>query len=186
MIWVLEDGVMEQVLKLRMTFKSQPETFWWAREVSTESSCQKDLHKETVGFTQPLCTLTCIPSWVLWACTVCVGDVWLGAVSGDSVFLFLLALFSHLPPFLHFLWLQNLYLVQFLANTLKLLWGTGQVSSVGFLLQGVLVRPSNEKSSHPIMFELFKISWHKRSENPVSPQSKDQIVLQQWQYNYSI
>lgn len=176
----------EQVLKLRMTFKSQPETFWWVREVSTKCSCQKGLHKETVRFKQPLYILTCIPCWMLWACTVFVGDVCLGAISGGSVFLLLLALFSHLPPFLHSLWLQSLNLVQFLANTLKLLSATGKVSSVGFLLGGVLVLPSHEESSHPIMFELFKISWHKRSENPVSPQSKDQIVLQQWQYNYSI
>lgn len=176
--------MMEQVLKLRMTFKSQPETFWRVREISTESSCQEGLHRETVGFKQPLSPLTCIPSWMLWACTVFVGDVWLGAISGDSVLL--LALFSHLPPFLCSLWLQNWNLVQFLDNSLKLLWATGRVSSVGFLLDGVLVLPSHEKSSHPIMFELFKISWHKRSGNPVSPQSKDQIVLQQWQYNYSI
>lgn len=133
-----------------------------------------------------LCTLTCIPSWMLWACTVFVGDVWPGAISGDAVFLWLLALFSHLPPFLHSLWLLNLNLIHFLANTLKLLWATGKDSSVGLLLEGVLVLPSHEKSNHPIMFELLKISWHKRSENPVSPQSKDQIVLQQWQCNYSI
>lgn len=177
--------MMEQVLKLRMTFKSQLETFWWVREVSREQLPAR-FAQRNCGFQTALCTLTRIPSWMLWACTVFVGDVWLGAISGDSVLLLLLALFSHLLPFLCSLWLQSLNLVQFLANTWKLLWATGRVSSVGFLLDGVLVLPSHEKSSHPIMFELFKISWHKRSGNPVSPQSKDQIVLQQWQYNYSI
>lgn len=45
--------MMEQILKLRMTFKSQPETLRCVREVSIESSCQKGLHKESVGFKQP-------------------------------------------------------------------------------------------------------------------------------------